>query len=134
MLALLTFELKSQSFFERITHRGKRRKRFVLDSQASIAGVGGEIPCHIFGRCQVDRTEHHALEIFGQELSTLIGHFSRLLHGPPKFRLVGGEARGFELHLTIFHVAADQKKIAVVRNEHLAILTPVFRYLLSISG
>jgi hypothetical protein len=64
----------------------------------------------------------------------LIGHFSRLLHGPPEFRLVGGEPKGLELHLPAFRVAADQKKIAVVRNEHLAILTPVFRDLFSVSG
>lgn len=96
----------------------------MLDSTAGVTRVTCEKPRHVlrigeWGRTQQATAEkiEHPFAVLGDDFGDRAG---------PEFALVGGQAMVLVPHWAIAIVAANQRELAVVRDQHLVVALPVF--------
>ena len=76
--------------------------------------------------------KHHALEEINECLTLLGCDRSRMARRSPKGRLIRRETIVFELDGLALGIGTHKQEVTEIRDENLAVLLPVFRYLRAI--
>ncbi len=131
MLAVLAREFQAQCFLQCGAQCCQTRQiPLPFDARLRIARVGGQKPCHFFGRGERRGLQQHPGQIFVERIADGVRQFLRIGNRFPERLFRRRKRKGFEL-CGLAQDPSHNDELAQICDDHQAVFAEVFCYLLA---